>query len=84
MRRTSSEAYASIADSLQAMQARVYRALFRSPVPLTDEQLQIRLGMSGNTQRPRRVELLERGLIEEAGVARTRSGHRAMTWRVKR
>ncbi len=77
----SARAFASVADSLSGLRAKVFRALVSARKPLTDEALQFKLGMSGNTQRPRRLELLERGLIEPAGQARTRSGHRATTWR---
>lgn len=49
----------------------------------TDEELQLALGINPNTQRPRRVELLMRGLIEDSGTTRlTRSGSKAVVWRV--
>lgn len=48
---------------------------------LTDEQISERTGLAPNTARPRRVELLQRGLIEEVGKAVTRSGRKASLWR---
>ena len=47
---------------------------------LTDEQIAERTGLAPNTARPRRVELLQRGLIEEAGKAVTKSGRKASLW----
>lgn len=52
--------------------------------PRTDEELQDDLAMAANTQRPRRVELVEGGWIEDSGETRpTRSGQEAIVWRVK-
>lgn len=51
--------------------------------PSTDEQLQDALGLPGSTERPRRVELLEQGLIEKVGVAKTKSGRSAALWGVR-
>ena len=48
---------------------------------LTDEQIQERLGLSGNTQRPRRMELVTMGLIKDSGRTRkTKSGREAVVW----
>jgi len=46
----------------------------------TDEEQQIGLDMNPSTQRPRRVELAERGLIEKRGQRPTRSGRNAVVW----
>lgn len=53
-------------------------------VPRTDEQIQDDLHMSANTERPRRVELVEMGWIEEwkGHVGRTRAGLDAIVWRL--
>ena len=51
----------------------------------TDEEMQRRLFMSGNTQRPRRVELLDAGFIKDSGARRkTPSGELAVVWVMKR
>ena len=50
--------------------------------PATDVEMQAALGMNPSTQRPRRIELVRRGLVVEAGEKRTRSGRRATAWRV--
>jgi len=47
----------------------------------TDDEMQVALDMSPNTQRPRRIELLEAGLIRSTGTYRkTRTGRRAAVW----
>lgn len=47
----------------------------------TDERQQDYLGMPGNTQRPRRCELVEAGLVRDSGQkAKTRSGRMAVLW----
>jgi hypothetical protein len=38
----------------------------------TDPEMQNELGMSGNTQRPRRIELVAAGLVEDSGRRRDR------------
>lgn len=47
----------------------------------TDEEIQVFLGMNPSTQRPRRVELVEGGWIEDSGRRRkTRSRRDAVVW----
>jgi hypothetical protein len=47
----------------------------------TDEELQIALNMNPNTERPRRVELVERGLVVDSGKKRkTKSNRQAVVW----
>jgi hypothetical protein len=49
---------------------------------MTDEELQHYLELDPSTERPRRVELVERGLIVDSGERRkTRSGRSAIVWR---
>lgn len=48
----------------------------------TDEEMQLGLGMNPSTQRPRRIELVRRGLVVEAGTRKTRSGRYATAWRL--
>ncbi len=48
----------------------------------TDEELQDRLGMNPSSERPRRIELLTMGWIEDSGETRvTRSGAKAIVWK---
>jgi hypothetical protein len=47
----------------------------------TDYELQARLDLTGNTERPRRKELQERGLIHDSGRRRpTPSGRDSIVW----
>jgi hypothetical protein len=47
----------------------------------TCDELEVRLGIAGNTVRPRLWELRRFGLIEDSGLRRlTRSGRRAVCW----
>jgi DNA-binding IclR family transcriptional regulator len=51
----------------------------------TDEEVQRALGMNPSTERPRRVELVELGLVADSGSRRrTESGRAAVVWRTRR
>lgn len=51
----------------------------------TDEEMQAGLDMAANTQRPRRRELQNMGLIVDSGRTRaTRSGRQAVVWTLAR
>lgn len=52
--------------------------------PHTDEQLQDALLMNPSTERPRRIELCELGLVTQVGEAKTRAGRRAAVWGIAR
>lgn len=47
---------------------------------LTDEQIVDILEINPSSARPRRLELLEAGLITEAGTRKTKSGRSATIW----
>ena len=48
---------------------------------LTDEELQEQIPMAASTERPRRIELVQRGLVRDSGRTRkTRSGRQAVVW----
>ena len=47
----------------------------------TDEQMQAQIPLSANTQRPRRVELVQARLVVDSGLTKTtQSGHGAVLW----
>jgi hypothetical protein len=47
----------------------------------TDEEVQVQIPMPANTQRPRRIELVRRGLVVDSGrTRRTASGVAAVVW----
>ena len=51
--------------------------------PATDEQVQFALRMPSSTQRPRRRELVQAGLVRDSLERReTRSGAKAVVWEV--
>ena len=80
---TSKQAAKEINPHLNGLQTKVLDLLAGQPAGLTDEQMQIVLGMNPSTQRPRRIELMKLGLITEAGTRKTRSGRNAVIWRMK-
>ena len=82
---TSKDAADSIVDDLPRLQKRVYeRLLWLGSYGATDEQIQIALSMNPSTQRPRRIELTNKGLVHAVegpnGKRLTRSGRKAQVW----
>jgi len=68
--------------TVNALQRKVLEYLAKHPEGATDEQMQLGIPMPASTQRPRRVELVGRGMVAQAGEAKTRSGRKAAVWRV--
>lgn len=78
---TSRAAAAGALKSTATNRRRVLEAL--AVEPMTDEEVQTALGMPPNTQRPRRVELADMGLVEPSEVRRpTTTGAVAIVWKV--
>jgi len=76
---TSRMAAASVAPIFSGVRLQVLRAI--SKHPMTDEQGQGIVGMTGNSYRPCRVTLMDAGLIEDTGSRRkTISGRTAVVW----
>ncbi len=81
---TSRLAGESIRKAMPTLRERVLSLLKANPGGLIDEEISDLLAMSPSTQRPRRCELAELGLIERAGFTRkTRSGRSAEVWRAR-
>ena len=81
---TSHEAAEKIAEPAGTLRARVL-SFIEYWGGATDEEIQLGLKMNPSTERPRRVELVERGLVEDSGETRpTRSGRKATVWRSTR
>lgn len=77
---TSKDAAREIERSAATFRGMVYRALCESD-GLTDDEMQQILNMNPSTQRPRRIELVEKGLVKHSGETRkTRSGRKAAVW----
>jgi hypothetical protein len=79
---TSLEAAESIEPRTSVLQRSVLHFLKRrGALGATDEEIQHALAMNPSTERPRRIELLHKGLIVEADATRkTTSGRRAAVW----
>lgn len=78
---TSRAAAAAYLPHARTARERVYWTIAESPDGLTDEEVQDALDMNPSTQRPRRVELVEIGIVEDSGRTRpTRSGMEAVVW----
>ena len=78
---TSIAAARSIADRVNRLQAEILAFLRERPDGATDDDMQAELGMQGSTQRPRRIELVAKGLVQAAPERRkTKSGRLATVW----
>jgi hypothetical protein len=65
----------------QTQRAAIHAAIAGSPIGMTDDELQQKLGMDGNTERPRRGELEKAKLIKDSGITRyTRKRRLAIVW----
>ena len=87
---TSLAAAKQIEPHLERLEIVVLRVMIREAsgaggfFGLTDEDIATLTGLSPNTARPRRVALVMKGLVEDSGLRRkTRSGRKAIVWRVK-
>jgi len=80
---TSQDASKIPAPTLQSRRKDVLEAIAKFPNGLTDLEISEVTGIDGSSARPRRVELLEDGLIESAGTRKARSGRQATVWILK-
>lgn len=78
---TSRAAAVSIAAATPTLRDRVLSTI-AALGSATDEEIADALGMNGSTERPRRVELAQAGLIHQVGTRATRSGRQAAVWEV--
>jgi predicted ArsR family transcriptional regulator len=78
---TSRDAAISMKDHAPNQRERVLKAIQSAKDGLTDEEIGLALDMKGDTVRPRRVELVERGKIRASIHKRhTRAGRLATIW----
>jgi len=79
---TSRDAAESCRESAETMRSKVLAFIrLLGAFGATDEGICTALGMNPSTARPRRVELVERGLVMSSGRTReTQSGRRATVW----
>ena len=80
--RTSRAASRRIQGDAGNLSGRVLAALHAAdPLGLTDAELQDRLGLCGDTERPRRCKLVAEGVVVNSGATRpTPSGRSATVW----
>jgi len=83
---TSRAAAKEIAGPARSLKSRVHEFIARrGDSGCTDEEIQIALEMNPSTQRPRRVDLVRDGVVEDSGRQRkTRSGRNATIWVIKK
>ena len=79
---TSHAAALRIEPAADTLRAEVYAWIIRCGLHgATDEELQTALHMAGNTERPRRVELMDGGHVVDSQQRRkTKSGRDAVVW----
>lgn len=78
---TSRGAAFAVSAAAASIRAKVL-AWFRENGPATDEQMLDGLSLAPSTGRPRRVELVQGGWLEDSGErGRTRAKKRAVRWR---
>jgi len=80
---TSEAAAVSIAPHAGTLEAKIFAYLSGFPAGegATDEEMQFRIPMNANSQRPRRVALVNAGLVKDSGRTRpTISGNQAAVW----
>ena len=80
---TSAEAAEKAEPKAGTWRACVLRAIrAHGKIGVTDDDLQFVLNLNPSTLRPRRIELVNAGLVEDSGETRkTRSGRQAVVWR---
>lgn len=79
---TSYSAAKEIAGSGGTLRRKVFDHLwFRGSRGATDDEIQVNLHMNPSTQRPRRIELVDKGLVMDSGRTRLTRGRRsAVVW----
>lgn len=71
--------HSKVVSGLRETQRSVYDAIIAFG-PITDHDLAVRLGEIGGGHRARRLELVELGLVREAGATTLATGRRAKLW----
>lgn len=80
--KTSRAAANAVAYCLGALQSAVLEYITSCGANgATDEEIQSALSLNPSTQRPRRIELVRKGLVVAHGERKTRSNRAATVWR---
>lgn len=78
---TSRAAASAIVPTRLTLQEQVYRCILRAETGVTDEQICEHTLLNPSTERPRRIELVKKGLVRDSGRTRkTASGRSATVW----
>lgn len=78
---TSQLAFRQLSEDRAEMDRRAILNVLRQTSGATDEEIQELAGIDPNSQRPRRVELVQRSLVRDSQRRRlTRSGRKAKVW----
>lgn len=78
---TSLAAAISISGNRNSMHNRIINFLRTHPEGATDEEIQIGIDMKSSTERPRRGELVETGVVKDSGrKSKTISKRSAVIW----
>lgn len=79
---TSKAAAEAIKPRVEIYRERILAEIKRSgALGRTDGELQEQLAMNGSTQRPRRIELVDAGLVKDSGRTRkSASGRACVVW----
>ena len=79
---TSTEAAEAIAPKINTMVNKIFDLIgSKGGYGLTDDEGIVQTGMDGNSYRPCRIDLMNRGLVDDAGLRRpTRRGRNAVVW----
>ena len=80
--KTRAQSRNAIRPKAETLRVEVLKFIARQRDGATDEEIQRGLGMTGNTQRPRRKELEKAGAIVAEGTRKTSSGRAAAVWRI--
>ena len=78
--KTSQDAAFAKKATATAQRESVFTAICDSPCGLTDGEIQRLLGISGDSERPRRVELANDRRIREAGTRQSLAGRQSVVW----
>lgn len=70
-------------STLNRLQRLIYDYVRDQAEGATDEEIAHACGLNPSTARPRRIELVRRGLVVEAGTRKTASGRMASVWKAR-
>lgn len=81
---TSTEAAEAIAPKMKSMTNKIFDLIgSQGGYGLTDDEGMVQTNMDGNSYRPCRIDLMNRGLVDDSGLRRlTRRNRNAVVWKL--